>query len=295
MNNLFSNPMPTGANKAPFNFAPSTHDSSGLRQRRPTDTNRHLDSVDHTKDENSNPNNSSRGIPSYGKWDGANSKVRAPPRVFLAASGKSALRNATAMSVQQAPPPTNEHVSDGDSHSQALTVVPNTKIYSDESSLWVVAYGFRTEAQFRALIHRLESCGTITSSRGGLSTGRTKTGSDNGSNWVAVRYSSALAAHKAMCQNGGFVSVGGSTMVIGVMSLSDSNAADKLGIDIYGTHSTSHDVVIRSVSRGINEHPMTDDSDLLLGDREDGMDVSDRATSGLDSICGKVLAWFFMW
>jgi hypothetical protein len=193
--------------------------------------------------------------------------------------------------VQQEPTP-SEPVSDHDPNSQALIVVPNNKSFSDESSLWVVAYGFCTEAQFRALIHRLETCGTITSSRGGLSTGQNKTGADNGNNWVAVRFKSALAAHKAMCQNGGFVSVGGSTMVIGVMSLSDSNAADKLGIDIYGSHSTTHDVVIRSMSRSINEHLVMDDSELLLGDREAGMDVSEGP---LDSVCGKVLAWFFMW
>jgi len=291
MNTLFSNPNPAGASKPPFNFAPATHDSFGLRQRRPTDANRETNAVDKTKDENSNPNNKSHGIPSYGKWEAVKSKVRAPPRVFLAASGKSALRNATVTSVQEEPTP-SELVSDRDPNSQALIVVPNNKRYSDEASLWVVAYGFRTEAQFRALIHRLESCGTITSSRGGLSTGQNKTGADNGSNWVAVRFNSALAAHKAMCQNGGFVSVGGSTMVIGVMSLSDSHAADKLGIDIYGSHSTTYDVAIRSVSRGINEHEMMDDSELLLGDSEAGMDVSKGA---LDSVCGKVLAWFFMW
>lgn len=290
MNTLFSKPNPTGASKPPFNFAPTTHDSFGLRQRRPTDADRETNSADKTKDENSNPNNTSRGIPSYVKWEGIKSKVPAPPRVFLAASGKAALRNAMVTPVQQEPTPIE--LSDREANAQALVVVPNNKSYSDESSLWVVAYGFRTEAQFRALIHRLESCGTITSSRGGLSTGHNKAGADNGSNWVALRFNSALAAQKAMCQNGGFVSVGGSTMVIGVMSLSDSNAADKLGIDIYCSRSTTHDVVIRSVSRNINEHQVMDDSELLLGDSDAAMDVSKGA---LDSVCGKVLAWFFMW
>ena len=246
-----------------MNQPPPTGAPFGLRQRR--DINRN------ESDENANPQMKEASR------DDRKPKVRAPPRLFLSTTGKSALRSAgvpAASNVSKAASADHKSAS-----SQALTVVKN-----DESSLWVVAYGFRTQAHFNALLRRLESCGNITSSRG--------SNRDRSNAWVAVRYSSALSAHKALCQNGSFVSVGGQTMVIGVLSFTDSDAAARLGIDIYGE---SDDLGIHSLmNTGVHEQPIVDDSEVLLTNGEDDTEVEgDR--SSLDGVCGKVLAWFFNW
>lgn len=162
--------------------------------------------------------------------------------------------------------------------------------------------GYRNEAHFRALYHRLESCGTITARRGGLacfgesSGGVTDVGSDN---WVAVRYESVLCAKKALCQDGNFVSLGGgSTMIIGVMPLSESDAAARLGIDVAGGPSRGG-VTLSGDPRGKRRrYELQSEEDVILyqDERRVGVAAADgEARSGLDSLCGKVLAWFFMW
>ena len=81
-------------------------------------------------------------------------------------------------------------------------------------------------------------------------------------------------------------------MVIGVLSFTDSDAAARLGIDIYGE---SDDLGIHSlINTGVHEQPIVDDSEVLLTNGEDDMEVEGDRPS-LDSVCGKVLAWFFNW
>jgi hypothetical protein len=241
------------------NQPPATGAPFGLRQRREAEK----------PDENADPNNANT-------FD-TKPKVRAPPRVFLAnTSAKSALRT----TATPTPPPTTTEYKP-DSQSQALTLIP-TKNNTNESSHWVLAHGFRTEAQFQSLLRRLDSCGTITSSRGSRETLN---------NWIAVRYSSALAAHKALCQNGTIVSVAGTTMIVGVQSLVESDAEAKLGIDIY---SGSDDLGLYSlVGCRVREQPLVDDSEVLLTSGEERLEEGER--SKLDGLCGKVLAWFFAW
>ena len=173
--------------------------------------------------------------------------------------------------------------------------------------------GYRNEAQFRTLYHQLSSCGSITARRGGLSCFGEKTRSvhddddsnnnavdavGNGDNWVAVRYESALCAHKALCQHNNLVSVGGSTVIFGVMPLNDPVVAARLGVDVGGVSMPweggggvaplSAPGSCHAVSR---QRKLRIEADIL---RDDGM-TDNESTSDLDSLCGKVLAWFFMW
>lgn len=257
-------------------------------------------------DENANPNNSAshRGNmqTAYGKW-GSMSKVPAPPRASLSSTaGKFAAaagRSATAQQQQRQQLPTEgRNVGTGTASHQAI-VSTNERVDVD-LSLWVVGYGYRREADFRALYHRLERCGVITARRGGLPCfGESRSNgdnADNGSNWVAVRYESALCAQKALCQHGSFVSLGGSTMVMGVMPLSESDAAAKLGINFDG--SASREVVTLSGSYNRRrQHELRSEADIMLHEGERGGDGTTEyeVASSLDSLCGKVLAWFFMW
>lgn len=222
------------------------------------------------------------------------SKVPAPPRMSLATAGKSTFssrRSATAQQQQRSP---TENRSNAESNQQAVVRI-NEKDEED-LTLWVVGYGYRNEAHFRSLYHRLESCGVITARRGGLSCfGEGTSQDDNGSNWVAVRYESALCAHKALCQHGNFLSIGGSTMVIGVMPLSESDAAAKLGINVNNGSATQEIVTLSGSYSNRNECGLRTEADVMLYEGEQGGIIDNEVKSGLDSLCGKVLAWFFMW
>ena len=226
----------------------------GLRQRRD-----HMSAEPEKIDENADPNNIQTN------WDGRKTnKVRPPPRAFLATAGKAALRSAAVMI----------------GTSQALVTIAQTQ--TNESSLWVLAYtSFTTQAHYNALIRSLKSCGTITASRASR---------DKGEHWIAVRYNSELEAHKAACKNGSIINVGGSNMVITIMSFADYDVASQLGIDIHATH--SDELGILSFS-GVHEQILTDDSEVLLVKNENDRSNGDR--SRFESICGKFLAWFFMW
>lgn len=79
-------------------------------------------------------------------------------------------------------------------------------------------------------------------------------------------------------------------MVITIMSFADYDVASQLGIDIHANH--SDDLGILSFS-GVHEHVLADDSEVLLV--KNGNDGLDGDRSRLESVCGKFLAWFFMW
>lgn len=245
-------------------------------------------------DENANPNSKPRDNiqTSYGKW-GAMSKVPAPPRMSLATAGKFNTRRSETTNPQQM---NTENSSAAETNHQAL--VPVNEKVDDDLSLWVVGYGYRNEAHFRALYQRLESSGVITARRGGLSCfGESKNNdTDDGNNWVAVRYESALCAHKAVCQHGNVVSAGGSTMVIGVMHLSESDAAAKLGVNVANGPSLQENVVLSGSYNIRNQRELRTEADIMLYEGEQGNGIIDtEAKSSLDSMCGKILAWFFMW
>lgn len=180
--------------------------------------------------------------------------------------------------------------------------------------------GYRNVSQFRALYHQLSSCGVITARRGGLSrfgeerrhvVNEREGGDDDrvvedDNNWVAVRYESALHAHKALCQHGNIVNVGvRGTVIFGVMPMSAPGVSAKLlGIESSGSSSSSsraevggaHTSAIgvlgsssSSTGGGSNRRQLRSDADVVR-------DYDEEETKyDLDSLCGKVLAWFFMW
>ena len=80
------------------------------------------------------------------------------------------------------------------------------------------------------------------------------------------------------------------------MTLNESDAAAMLGINVKND-SRSQEMVTFSGPR--NDRPrrgLRTEADMLLyGDDDQGGMVDEDAKSGVDSLCGKVMAWFFMW
>ena len=319
MSNLFTSPTfrspqrkeTTGASKPSSSYY-DLYANLGLRQRHSSNRIGFNDPLTTTRanDENANPNETTREIPNYQKWGAIKSNVPAPPRMSLATAGKSALKAGSVATQQHQQQVPSEKTCTTDTNYEAPAIVLKEDCDDDERSLWILAYGFRTESQFRALLSRLESCGTITSRRGGLSFfGESRSvGDDDGRNWVALRYESSLAARKALCLNGAFLNVGGSTIIIGVTALVDSDAAVKLGFNISGSTTSSCDTAkipkeSQFFSRGdynrgtINSHALSTEADIMLheDEQEDTIHQNDSVKSGLDSLCAKVLAWFFIW
>ena len=106
-----------------------------------------------------------------------------------------------------------------------------------------------------------------------------------------MRYESALCAHKALCQHANLVSVGGNTVIVGVMPLNDPGVAAKLGIDVGVGGGVVASSSAAGSCRASGQCELKTEADILLQD--DGM--ADNVVNDLDSLCGKVLAWFFMW
>ena len=183
--------------------------------------------------------------------------------------------------------------------------------------------GYRNEAHFRALYQRLEKCGTITARRGGLSLfGETTTTTtnnnnnntntnDSGDNWVAIQYESALFAQKALCQHGNFVSIGGSTMVMGVMAMTESMdvAAQLLllgstssvvgdgGLLLPSSSSSREGGGVRWIGGSGLDERQGEDSVPIGNAEQRGLETvdDDELKSSIDNFCGKIMAWFFMW
>mmetsp|Transcript_22264 Transcript_22264/g.46564 ORF Transcript_22264/g.46564 Transcript_22264/m.46564 type:complete len:307 (-) Transcript_22264:618-1538(-) len=288
----------TGNNPSPNATSYAPQSQLGLRQRHSSANANNNGSTD----ENANPNRSrdDNNISTYGKW-GSMSNVPAPPRMSLATAGKSTFnaRRVTATTTQQQQHQRMEGSVNAESNQLALIRKNGNKEDEEDLSLWVLGYGFRNESQFRVLYHRLESCGTITARRGGLSCfgegAATDNNDDKGNNWVAVRYESQLCAQKALCQQRNFVTVGDSMVVIDVISL-DSDSAAKLGINVNDSSGLSREVVTLSRSQNGDSRGLSSEADILLDEGgRGGRIIDDEEKSGLDSLCGKVLAWFFMW
>mmetsp|Transcript_34767 Transcript_34767/g.59045 ORF Transcript_34767/g.59045 Transcript_34767/m.59045 type:complete len:308 (-) Transcript_34767:134-1057(-) len=294
--NLFGNAANSSSASAP-SYAPAL----GLRQRHSSSVANGGNVGASRGDENSNPNSNSRDATqtNYGKW-GSMSKVPAPPRMSLATAGKSTIQSrrtvATAQQQQQAPA---GNKSSAESDQRALARVNEQE--DEDLSRWVVGYGYRNKTHFRALYHRLENCGVITARRGGLACfgeATTDEDADNGSNWVAVQFENALYAQKALCQRGNIVNIGGSTMVIGVMPLTELDAAAKLGIHVNKSMSSQEIVNLSSGSYSNNSRRgglRTEANDAMIYECEGDGIVDGEMRSGMDSLCEKVLAWFFMW
>ena len=110
---------------------------------------------------------------------------------------------------------------------------------------------------------------------------------------MAVRYESALCAHKALCQHNNLVNVGGSTVIFGVMPLNDPGVAARLGIDVGISFPWEGGVALSAAGscRVSREQKLRTEADIM---RDDGV-MDKESISDLDSLCGKFLAWFFMW
>ncbi|KAL3826234.1 hypothetical protein ACHAXA_006262 [Cyclostephanos tholiformis] len=292
----------------------STYDlpsSLGLRQR-------HF-----VGDENSDPNDDTAGSRAPGTSRRPPSLTRKPPpRASLVASSSIVGKFVNPGRTKDGASVTT--VADGmRTRDEGGTIVRHTNdnynsddgMIAEDVSLWVVGYGYRNVAQFRALYHQLSSCGVITARRGGLSCfgeGRRREyddggareddrGDDDHSNWVAVRYESALHAHKALCQHGNIVNVGGGcrgAVIFGVMPLSEPGVASKLfGIQFAGASSSSRVGAGVAMVGGSSSSPSRiDGRRKLITEADVVRDYGDDETkSDLDSLCGRVLAWFFMW
>ncbi|KAL7530915.1 hypothetical protein ACHAWF_003559 [Thalassiosira exigua] len=294
MSSSFASPNLYGqgaASKPPPGNASLFAPPLGLRQRHPSATARDGGAVGGLADENADPNSAPRSQ-ARGKWESMN-KVRAPPRVSLATAGARAAfappRSATPQREQQSA----DRRSTIEPRQQSIVPSRTNGEEDEDLSLWVVGYGYRNEAHFRALYHRLESCGVINARRGGLSCfGEVERNRDDGSNWVAVRYENALCAHKALSQHGNFVNVGGSIMVVGVMPLTESNAAANLGINVNRSFG-SENVTLIGRDNGKQHRQLLNEADILLDGGQGGDDIDSDKRSGFDSLCGKILAWFF--
>jgi len=145
----------------------------------------------------------------------------------------------------------------------------------DDLSHWVVAYGFRTQAQHAALVRRMEGCGDVTARRGG----------GPPDNWIALRFESRLSAHKALCADGALICAGGGQMVVGVAPL--SGLATGLGLDLSVGPEEAERERRKSLARRHDELSVSREEDLLL--------LVDQDESQGKGICGRVLSWFFMW
>ena len=119
-------------------------------------------------------------------------------------------------------------------------------------------------------------------------------------------------SHKALCQHSAFLNVGGTAKVVGVMPLVDSDTVAKLGIHVNDSSLSSHDIIAKSkephllsdgdigrhYKNGVrNSNEISTELDIMMyeGEQEGASNHDDAVKSGLDSLCGKILAWFFMW
>jgi hypothetical protein len=187
--------------------------------------------------------------------------VRAPPKLFLATAGKSAFRTAISTTVEHKP-----------ETSQALTIIP-------QQQHWIAAYGHQTPSQLQCLLSRLSECGTVISTR-----------MSKHNPWIALQYDSALSVHKARCQDGCMVNVGGSVMILGVIAL-EGDGMVRLGLDGSKDEDGGMTLLRKRMEGSGGSMSVREEEEVLLV--EDGDEETDRL--GMDSVCGKVLGWFFNW
>ena len=98
------------------------------------------------------------------------------------------------------------------------------------------------------------------------------------------------------------MSIGGSTMVMGVMALTDSMdlAVQLLGSGSVGGSESGLLSTSRESGGGVRliGQRRTEEDVLRIGDdQQSGVEetVDDEMKSSIDSFCGKIMAWFFMW
>ena len=198
--------------------------------------------------------------------------VKKPPRASLARLGLSS-------PAASRPGPSREQGANNPGGTVTAAITrrndqQSSRSTEDDLSHWVVAYGFRNNAQHAALVRRMESCGDVTARRGG-----------NPDNWIALRFESRLSAHKALCADGALIRAGGGQMVMGVAPL--TGLATELGLDLSVGPEEAERERRKSLARRNDEISASREEDLLL--------LADQDRNQGKGICGRVLSWFFMW
>mmetsp|Transcript_30251 Transcript_30251/g.64853 ORF Transcript_30251/g.64853 Transcript_30251/m.64853 type:complete len:293 (-) Transcript_30251:194-1072(-) len=287
MSGPFSSPSPFGTNhNFNSNYTSSSYESNegnGLRQR-------HSANPSGAQDENSNPNNFF-GC-NAGKWTMPSSmqqnKVAAqqPPRLRIASNGN-ALGRATNPIAQKhlvkEPTAFSEHLD------HLRKIVPEKQNDLNDLSLWVVVFGFRSQHEFREVFRAMKNIGKINAQLGGFSAG-----AGMGENWAALQYESHIAAEKALARKQ--ITIPDTRILIGVIPL--RKVAAELGISLKNGSMPSLENIskLRAFNCLSKMHGLNSEDDVLLieGERDDAMDHDDVVTQ-MNTLCGKVLSWFFMW
>ena len=191
----------------------------------------------------------------------------------------------------------------------------------DPYATWVVVYGFTNARQFRSLLARFESYGTVVSQYGGSdyesgnsswSGPRANSRGEDGSNWVCLCYDTPLQAKKALCQHGTFLNsspdngiVGrrDEIAIVGAMRIDDA-LARKLGLrgptggEPVVCQSTSSRSPRRPIGKKTKYGSLSEEDILMAGENvHDDVIIDSELTYKRrdDDLCGKVLAWIFSW
>ena len=180
---------------------------------------------------------------------------------------------------------------------------------------WVVVYGYANSAQLNTVLNRFGTYGTILAHHGGMSgTGGSDSASaaaavsssSTNSNWICLRYETALQAEKAICQNGTFLhggnpSAGGAggrnepLHIVGVMRM-DAGVARRLGLaGPEGGVAPPRMSGGRPLITGRTTKALLSEEDILLGGSGSGDGSGTLAAGRQGSVCDKVLGWIFMW
>lgn len=164
---------------------------------------------------------------------------------------------------------------------------------TDPYATWVTVYGFVNNAQYRSLLARFESYGTVLSRHGGDGSG------SGGTNWICLRYETALQAEKALCQHGTFLDGGagrsGEVSIVGVMRV-DATLARKLGLSgPMGGDSSVGSFGARNLCGGGNNDMVLEEKDILIGEAPSGRMMDSLAHRREIGVCGKIISFVFGW
>ena len=184
---------------------------------------------------------------------------------------------------------------------------------------WVVVYGYANSAQLDTILNRFGTYGTILAHHGGMSgsygsdsaaadsaAAASASSSAANSNWICLRYETALQAEKAICQHGTFLhggnpSAGGAggrneaLLIVGVMRM-DAGVARRLGLaGPEGGVAPPRMSGGRPLITGKTTKALLSEEDILLGGSGSGDGSGTLAAGRQGSVCDKVLGWIFMW
>jgi len=178
---------------------------------------------------------------------------------------------------------------------------------------WAVVYGYANSAQLNTVLNRFGSYGTILAHHGGIGGnggGGTDTAapssSSANSNWICLRYETALQAEKAICQHGTFLNGGHPSagegiarneplIIVGVMRM-DAGVARRLGLaGPEGGVAPPRNVGIRPLTANKTTRALLSEEDILLGGAGSADGSATLAAGRQGSVCDKVLGLILWW